>query len=111
MNEHKKTEVGTLNVIAITLRYEFALSHNAFILDGIVIAFSSYRSAYIGPVIASYSYRSDVIHQRYCVYSLLLLEKIAFKRRNKIVLFCFQREKYNRNLQGKFLPTCGNKYF
>jgi hypothetical protein len=49
MNKHKKTEVGTLSVIAITLRYDFALSHNAFILDGIVIASSSYPSAHIQP--------------------------------------------------------------
>jgi hypothetical protein len=37
-------EVGSLSVIAITLRYDFALSHNAFILSRIVIGSNSYRS-------------------------------------------------------------------
>jgi hypothetical protein len=52
---------GTLGVIAITIRYDFALSHNAFILSRIVISSKSYHSENIKPVIASYSYCSDVI--------------------------------------------------
>ncbi len=76
------------SVTAITLRYDFALSHNAFILFRIVIASSSYRSEYIGPVIASYRYRADGIHKRYLsIYSLSLLRKIAFKSRYNIILF------------------------
>ncbi len=48
-------------VITITLRYDFALSHNAFLQSRTVITSNSYRSVNIGPVIASYSYSSDVI--------------------------------------------------
>jgi hypothetical protein len=40
------------SVMAITLCYDFALPHNTFIPYIIVIASSSYRSVYIGPVIA-----------------------------------------------------------
>jgi hypothetical protein len=54
---HKKTnnypaEVGTLSIIAITLRYDFALSHNAFILSRIVITNEIY-SKIIGKVFAN----------------------------------------------------------
>jgi hypothetical protein len=45
----------------ITLSHDFTLSHSAFILSRIVIASKSYRSEHIKPVIATYSYRSDVI--------------------------------------------------
>jgi hypothetical protein len=57
-------------ILAITLRYDFVLSQNAFLLSRTVIASNSYRSAHIGPVITSYSYGSDVIHKRYHIYSL-----------------------------------------
>ncbi len=77
------------SVTAIKLRYDFALSHDAFILYRIVIASRSYRSEYIGPVIASYSNRSDVIHKRYRIYSLSLLRKIAFKIDLKSFFFAF----------------------
>ncbi len=50
-------EGGTLSVTVITLRYDFALSHNAFLPSRTVIASNCYRSVHIGPVIASYSYR------------------------------------------------------
>jgi hypothetical protein len=46
------------SVIEITLRYDFALSQIAAILSRIVIASNSYSYDHIGPVIASYSYRS-----------------------------------------------------
>jgi hypothetical protein len=72
-------EVGTLSVLAITLRYDFALSRNAFLLSRTVIAFNIYRSVHVGPVIASYSYRSDVIDKRYRIYWLSLLGRIDFK--------------------------------
>jgi hypothetical protein len=45
------------SVIAITLRYVFALSYNALTLWRNVIATISYRPGQIGAVIASYSYR------------------------------------------------------
>jgi hypothetical protein len=65
------------SVIAITIRYIFALSHNdstlwrkviasfsyRFGLIEIVIASYSYRSSLIGIVIASYSYRSKVTNR------------------------------------------------
>jgi hypothetical protein len=48
-------------VIVITLRYDYALLHKAFILSLIVIASYGYRSEHTDPVIASLSYRFDVI--------------------------------------------------
>ncbi len=49
------------SVIAITLRYDFALSHNASTLSRKVIASFSYRSGFREIVIAYYSYRSSLI--------------------------------------------------
>ncbi len=54
------------SVIAITLRYVFALSYNVLTLWRNLIASISYRSEHIGAVFASYSYRSKLIDQRYC---------------------------------------------
>ncbi len=53
------------SVIAITLRYVFALLHNALYLCRIVIAFVSYRFRLFAGVIASDSYRSELVGQRY----------------------------------------------
>jgi hypothetical protein len=75
------------------LRYDFALSHNAFLLNRIVIASNGYRPENIGPVIAFYSYRPDVIDQRFCVSSLSLFGKIAFTNKYNKILFCFTRKK------------------
>ncbi len=71
--KRKDKEVATFSALAITLRYDFALSHKAFLLSRIVIAPDSYRSEHIVPVIASY--HSDGIDKRYRNYSLSLLEK------------------------------------
>jgi hypothetical protein len=60
------------------LRYDFALSHNAFLLNRIVIASNGYRPENKGPVIAFYSYRPDVIDQRYCISSLSLFVENSF---------------------------------
>jgi hypothetical protein len=46
--------------MAIMLRYNFALAHNATTLEKI-IALYSYRSKLIGNVVAFYSYGSDNI--------------------------------------------------
>ncbi len=51
------------------LRYDFALSHDAFLLSGTIMASNNYRSEHIGLVIASCSYRSDVIDKRSRIYS------------------------------------------
>ncbi len=75
---HRKCD----SVIAITLHYIFALSHNAstlwrkviasfsypFGLIEIVIASYSYRSSLKGIVIASYSYRSKVTNRYRFLY-------------------------------------------
>jgi hypothetical protein len=76
----------------MTLRYDFELSHNAFLLSRTVIAFNSYRSVHIGPVIASYSYRFDVIDKRFNIYMFSLLGKIAFKSKYIDIPFCFLRK-------------------
>jgi hypothetical protein len=60
--------VKCYNVIAITLCYVFALSYNALTLWRNVIDSISYRSEHIGAVIASYSYRSNLIDKRYRFY-------------------------------------------
>jgi hypothetical protein len=65
-------------VMAIRLHYDFAFSHIAFILYRIVTASISYCSRHIGPVIASYSYCSDVIDQHYHIYSLVACEENSF---------------------------------
>jgi hypothetical protein len=81
------------SVTAIMLRYDFALSHNAFIFTRIVIASNSYHFEHIEPVIASYSYRSNVKDKRYRIYSLSLLGKIAFKSKyDKILFFSFGKK-------------------
>jgi hypothetical protein len=74
-------------VVAITLRYDFALAHNPFLLSRTVIAFNGYRSVHIEPVIAFYSYQTDVIDKRYSIYSLSPLGKIAFKSKTIQILF------------------------
>ncbi len=60
------------SVIAITLRYVFALLYNALYLLRIVIAFDSYGFRLFAGVIASDSYRSELGGQRYCFTSLSL---------------------------------------
>jgi hypothetical protein len=60
------------NVIAITLRYIFALLHNALYLWRIVIAYDSYRFRFFAGFIASDSYRSELASQRYRFTSLSL---------------------------------------
>jgi hypothetical protein len=57
------------SVIAITLCFVFALSHNASTLRRKVIAFYSYRSGLIEIVIASYSYPSGLIRIVIAAYS------------------------------------------
>jgi hypothetical protein len=52
------------------------------------VASNSYRSEHIGPVIASYSSRSDVIDKRYSIYKLSLLGKKTFNSKFNIMLFC-----------------------
>ncbi len=69
-------EVGTLSVIAITLRYVFALSYNVLPLWRNVIAFIRYRFKHIVAFIASHRYRSKLINQRYCFYWLPLFSNI-----------------------------------
>jgi hypothetical protein len=54
------------SVIAITLRYVFALLHNALYLWRIVIAFDSYRFRLLADFIAYDSYRSELAGQHYC---------------------------------------------
>ncbi len=81
----------SFSIIAIRLYYDFALSHNAFILSRIVTTYKSHRSEHIRPVIASYSYRSGVIDELYHIYLLLLLGKIAFVSKNKIILYLEKR--------------------
>jgi hypothetical protein len=49
----RKADVGTISVIAITLRYIFALLHNVLYLWRIVIAFDSNRFRLLAGVIAS----------------------------------------------------------
>jgi hypothetical protein len=65
--------------VALTLRYDFALSRNAFILYRIEIDSNSHRPEHKGFIIASYSYRSNVKGQHYRIYSLLLVEKMLLK--------------------------------
>jgi hypothetical protein len=61
-----------LSVIALYLRYVFALSHNSLILLRSIITSNIYCSGHIGAIIASYSCCSKLIDQRYCFYLLLL---------------------------------------
>jgi hypothetical protein len=58
-------EVNTISVIAITLRYVFALLLNALYLWRIVIASDSYRYSLFAAVIASDSYCSELAGQCY----------------------------------------------
>jgi hypothetical protein len=48
------------------LRYVSALLYNVLTLWRNIIASISYSSEHIGAIIASYSYRSKLIDQRYC---------------------------------------------
>jgi hypothetical protein len=84
------------SVIAIMLRHDFA-GHNAFVLYRIFIDCNSYRSEHIGPVIASYSYCSDVIGHRCRISTLLLLEKIALKNKYNRIPVGVTRKKYTQN--------------
>ncbi len=79
--------VQRYSVTAITLCYDFALLNNAFQPSRTVIASNSYRSVHIGAVIASYSYRSDIIDKRYHIYSLSLSGKIIFKSKYNNTVF------------------------
>jgi hypothetical protein len=56
-------------LLAITLRYIFALLHNASTLWRKVIAFDSYRSRHIEIVIASYSFCSELVGNVIAFYS------------------------------------------
>jgi hypothetical protein len=58
--------------ISITIHYVFVLSHNAVTLIRSVIASIVYFSGHKGAVIASYSYCSKLIENRYYFYSLSL---------------------------------------
>ncbi len=69
---NSRSEVGALSVIAFTLRYDFALSHNALTLMRSVITSIIYRTGHIGAVIAFYSYCYKLTNQRYRFYSLAL---------------------------------------
>jgi hypothetical protein len=62
------------SVIPITLRYVFELSQNALTLlrSGVASIFFIALSILFGAVIASYSYCSKPIGQRYCFYLLSL---------------------------------------
>jgi hypothetical protein len=60
-------DVGTLSIIAKTLRYDFTLSQNAFILSRTVVASNSYHSKHIGPIITSDSYRFVLVDKCYRV--------------------------------------------
>ncbi len=92
------------------LRYDFALSNKAFLIFRTVFAFNSYRSVHIGPVIASYSYRSDIIDKRYRIYSLSLLGKIAFKGKTIQILFSpHESNKLKKKLV--FVNVCETKIF
>jgi hypothetical protein len=65
---NEEAEVSTLSVIAITLRYVFALSYNALTLWRNIIASVSYRFEHLEAVIASYSYCSELVDKCYCSY-------------------------------------------
>jgi hypothetical protein len=60
------------SIIAITLRFDFALLHNALYLWGIIIAFDSYCFRLFVGISASDSYRSELAGKRYCFTSFLL---------------------------------------
>jgi hypothetical protein len=66
-----------MSVIAITLRYVFALLHNALYLWRIVIASDSYRFSLFVGVIASDSYCSELAGQCSCFTSLSLWVTLA----------------------------------
>ncbi len=65
-------EVGTISIIAIMLRYVFALLHNVLYLWRIAIASDSYRFRLFTGVIASVIYSSELAGQHYH-FTLLLL--------------------------------------
>jgi hypothetical protein len=68
-NMHGCVKKLSLTIIAITLHYIFALSHNASTLRRKVIAFYRYCSRLIETVIASYSNRSRRIGNIIAFYS------------------------------------------
>jgi hypothetical protein len=66
-------------VVKASHERKFSSELNSFIKKiFFLILYSSYRSEYIEPM-ASYSYRSDVIHKHYHIYSLSLLGKQLLK--------------------------------
>jgi hypothetical protein len=72
LSASRRSHPKRYSVIAITLRYVFALLHNALYLWRIVIAFDSYRFRLFAGVIASDSYCSELAGQRYRFTSLSL---------------------------------------
>jgi hypothetical protein len=68
----------------------------------IVIASKSYCSEHIEPVIAFYSYRSDVIDQHCHIYSLSLFGKITFKSTYNIILFAAHKRNILQNNRKRF---------
>jgi hypothetical protein len=79
-HHYQLVEVSTLGVTAIMLRFDFALSCNDFIFSRIVYASISYCSEHTGAMIASYSYRSDIIDQHNASVRYRFWGKIAFKK-------------------------------
>ncbi len=77
----------------------------------IVITSNSYCSEHIEPVITSYSYRSDVIDKVYCIFSLSLLGKKAFKSINNKILFCYLRQKYTQKIMRKVFANVWEQNF
>jgi hypothetical protein len=65
---HRGRHLKRYSVIAITLRYVFAFSYNVLTLRRNVVTSISYRSEHIGAIIASDTYRSKLIDQRYRFY-------------------------------------------
>jgi hypothetical protein len=65
----------------------------------------------MGPVIDSYSYRSDVIDKRFHIFSLSLYGKIAFISKYIKLILCFLLKQYlySKQYYEKFLPMCGNE--
>jgi hypothetical protein len=64
---------------------------------------------HVGPVIASYSYCSDVIDKRYRIYPLSLFVKLSFKSKYIKILFCFLQKQYTQKYSEKFLLMWGNE--
>jgi hypothetical protein len=88
--------VGTLGSVEWAKLPYIAILRSCFLKSRIFITSNCYRSEHMGPVVASYSYRSDVIGKRYRIYPLLLRWKIAFKSKYCKIFF-FILKKYTRN--------------